>query len=353
MKEHHQNSDNAQKEKEIADLARYLEENSLTIEEYLSEDEWNRFLESKDNMQKEHAAEESYGPVYKATLRKSKIKKNIYTGMKLAVFLAICASAWFLLDVNSYFAKSPATARIVYQHTNTSGFDEKITLPDGSRIMLQAGSAISYREGFNTSRRDLYLTGSAVFVVEKNDRAPFTVYCGSIATTALGTIFSVDGRPENPVVHLYEGKVVVKGIKDTTVRSYLFPGETVAYLASENIFKPVIQTAAKNPVKEKTNGAATPKKTPKEASAAPVETHDPATSRSYLNFQNKKLSTIFDYLADRYDVEIRYPTDVALSTNVLLSVDADQPVGKILENICRTSGLTANKLDDRTYLITK
>lgn len=353
MKDNKRNSDSAQKEKEIADLARYLKENSLTIDEYLSEEEWNKFLESKEKAPAENPAEENYEPVYNATLRKSKIKKKIYTGVKLAAFLAVCVSAWFLLDVNRYFSRSSEAARIVYEHKNISGFDEKITLPDGSEIMLHNGSKIHYHEGFNTDKRELHLAGSAVFSVTKNDQAPFTVYCSTIATTAIGTLFRVDGWGENPTVHLYEGKVVVKGIRDTTVRSYLFPGETVAYLAAENVFKPVIDTKTPPQPKEKTTVATAKAPQQEEEASAPVETVDQANNRSYLNFQNKKLSTIFDYLADRYNVEIRYPTDIALSTNVLLSVDAGQPIDKILENICRSSGLIANKLDDRTYMISK
>lgn len=354
MKDNNRNNDDAQKEKKIADLAKYLEENSLTIDEYLSEEEWSKFLENSGPAGEGAIPDETYGPVYNATLRKSKIKRSIYTGAKLAAVLIICVSAWFLLNVNSYFSRSPAVLQTAFTHKNITEGTEKITLPDGSGILLHPGSEISYRAGFNKERRDLDLTGSAIFDVARNDRSPFTVYCRAIATTAIGTRFQVNGWGEHPYVHLYEGKVIVKGTGDSTVSRYLAPGQAIAYVEKENIF--MSMNGPVEPVRgmKAASAGKTKASAPQPAAATPVEVKDETTAgRSYLNFQNKKLSTIFDYLAERYNVEIRYPTDIALSTNMLLSVDAGQPVDKILENICRVNGLKANKLDDRTYLVTK
>lgn len=358
MKDNNRNNDDAKREQEIADLAKYLKEKSLTIDEYLSEDEWNKFLVSNSAPQQE-SSEKNYEPVYNATLRKTKRNRNIYTGVKLAAVLVICISAYFLLDVNRFFSRTTEAPHLAYAHKNTTTGIEKITLPDGSGILLYPNSEIQYLSDYNTDRRNLNLTGSAVFDVAKNDRSPFTVYCRTIATTAIGTKFQVNGWGENPYVHLYEGKVIVKGIRDSTVSRYLSPGQAVAYMEKENVFQAMNGAVTPDlPAQPaiaavKKSAAAKAPRAEEPAAAAPIETTDHASNRAYLNFQNKKLSTVFDFLADKYNVEIRYPTDIAISTNVLLSVDAGQPVEKILENICRISGLTANKLDDRTYTISK
>ena len=44
---------------------------------------------------------------------------------------------------------------------------------------------------FPPDKREIFLKGEAKFIVAKNKKKPFTVYTGMLATTALGTIFTV------------------------------------------------------------------------------------------------------------------------------------------------------------------
>jgi len=63
---------------------------------------------------------------------------------------------------------------------------------------------------------------------------PFTVHSGKIATTALGTVFSVDGqRSLFTAVHLYSGRIVIKKEERTDTASfkdiYLQPGQELTF----------------------------------------------------------------------------------------------------------------------------
>jgi len=99
-------------------------------------------------------------------------------------------------------------------------------------VELAEGSIIHYRESFTPDKRDIYLTGSALFKVGKDAARPFTVYAGDLHITALGTVFKVvasGDENKKTEVHLLSGKVVVRpdsllakrGIKET----YLDPGQ--------------------------------------------------------------------------------------------------------------------------------
>lgn len=221
-------------------------------------------------------------------------------------------------------------------------------------ILLYPNSEIQYQPDYNTTHRQLLLSGKAVFTVAAKADLPFTVYCGNIATTALGTKFQVNGEETNPQVHLYEGKIRVQHIQDSTTKSYPAIGETIAFNTRENKFYKVLSINSQpDPI------AAAPGTKTKPAPLAGKENitgnddtfHTP--SRTYLNFSNKKLSSVFDYLAQQYHVQIHYPTALAAATNVMFSIDASQPVDRILENICQTTGMTLKQNSDNIFTISK
>ena len=122
----------------------------------------------------------------------------------------------------------PAIAPAFDTVVNESNEVRRITLADGSRISLQSGSSVIYSTAF-TGKREIFLTGKAVFRVTKNPHAPFIVYTGAITTTALGTTFLVDACDTGTAINvqLYEGKVVVRSVNERLPVSdtYLTPGE--------------------------------------------------------------------------------------------------------------------------------
>ncbi|WP_295117042.1 FecR domain-containing protein [uncultured Chitinophaga sp.] len=344
MRDEHLYNDDSKRAKEIAALQSRLKDKSLDIEEYLSEDEWKQYLDSNDAGRNNELPDDTYRPVYKASVLKTKRAQNFYKGFGIILLLCICGSAFYFLYRNTL----PRPAQMAaYDHLNESKGTERINLPDGTQVLLFANSKIYYADNYNDTSRDIYLEGSAEFQVFKDDRKPLTVYCRNIATTALGTRFRVDGWGENAFVHLYEGKVRVRDTANTVQPAYPLPGEALAYRIDEKRFVavdingvPLVkQVVASRMIKKKI--------------ALPRKVTDPVNHKTYLNFQNQALSDMFDYLAVQYNVEIRYPTDVALATNMLVSVDAGQPVHLMLQNICRTIGMKVKASGDSLYIISK
>ena len=116
------------------------------------------------------------------------------------------------------------------------GETREVTLPDSSRVWLNAGSSIVYANSFdNLSSRSVYLTGEASFSVTKNKEKPFIVRTPKMDVEALGTVFIVESYPEKTftTVTLEEGKIKV-GLPEKDCASHiLHPSEQLVYSHSD------------------------------------------------------------------------------------------------------------------------
>lgn len=109
-------------------------------------------------------------------------------------------------------------------------------LADGSKITLEPESEVKYSKSFGTKDRVVYLTGQALFSVAGNRKVPFIVHAGGLATTVLGTVFTMTAWSDNAKtvrVHLLSGKVMVKPdsllLNDNRIATYLQPGQELQY----------------------------------------------------------------------------------------------------------------------------
>lgn len=84
-----------------------------------------------------------------------------------------------------------------------------ITLADGSKVWLNAGSSITFPIGFVGSERKVSITGEAYFEVAHNPAMPFEVSRGETKVQVLGTRFNVNAYDDEAdiKVTLLEGSV--------------------------------------------------------------------------------------------------------------------------------------------------
>ena len=100
-----------------------------------------------------------------------------------------------------------------------------ITLTDGSKVWLNAGSALTYPVAFLGNERTVSISGEGYFEVEQDASKPFTVNNGSMKIQVLGTHFNVnafDDEGQDQVVTLLEGSVK---INIGQVTGFLKPGQ--------------------------------------------------------------------------------------------------------------------------------
>jgi transmembrane sensor len=104
-----------------------------------------------------------------------------------------------------------------------------ISLPDGSTVVLNSDSKLTYGSDFSRNRI-INLEGEGFFEVKKDEAHPFTVITGKISTTALGTSFNVRayGESSDIQVSLASGKVRVQNTEDENLIE-INPGEAVDF----------------------------------------------------------------------------------------------------------------------------
>lgn len=144
------------------------------------------------------------------------------------------AAAVFLLLIISYVSYWQGSEQIKNQFANVViesplGSRTKMYLPDGTLVWLNAGSIISYSQGFGVEERNIDLSGEGYFEVVKNDKLPFAVNTKEMHVNVVGTTFNFRNYPEEDeaTVSLLEGKVLVNNNIKTNSNFYLAPDQKV------------------------------------------------------------------------------------------------------------------------------
>ena len=116
------------------------------------------------------------------------------------------AAAIALLGISFYFLfQSPDQ---IFQTANGEQLSQ--TLPDGSKVYLNAASKVNFPKEWN-SERTLEMSGEAFFEVKKGER--FTVNTAFGKVEVLGTAFNIFARNDKFYVTCYSGEVRVTGKK--------------------------------------------------------------------------------------------------------------------------------------------
>jgi ferric-dicitrate binding protein FerR (iron transport regulator) len=138
------------------------------------------------------------------------------------------------IGVGIYYYTKPAPPVVALQTPEpTPPVDHRyIRLPDGSTVLLNAGSQLHYPDSFGNTR-EVHLTGEAYFDIKHNNDKPFIVYAGNTRTVVLGTAFDIKAFPGQPnvVVTVTRGKVRVE--KEEQTIGILTPNEQLV-VSNEN-----------------------------------------------------------------------------------------------------------------------
>lgn len=153
--------------------------------------------------------------------------------LKVAVlFIAVLGISFYLISevLNPQIPETKSISMI--SHNTESGQRLPIRLPDGSVVILNANSTLTYPEVFDESARTVELLGEAFFKVRTDSLRPFSVRVGELEAQVLGTEFNVEAYPEQlqAKVALVSGKVRVHSPEVESVD--LLPGEMISHETS-------------------------------------------------------------------------------------------------------------------------
>jgi transmembrane sensor len=324
-------------------VVQYLEENPGVLEQYLSEEDWELFetsgrLDPSISNRLSNRVKQGYG-------QQHVVGKFLTRFAAAACIILLAGIGWKVLLHRQPKTEAPALAQKVDGIGQTDSFryarnvtEEKMTiaLKDGSLIELYPASEVRYCEK-TKSRREIYLQGKAYFKVAPHINMPFVVYSNEIATTVLGTSFTVTSfETENTIqVGLPTGKVQVRSrsADNAPVKlsdgMNLSPGELLVYDRKNRVAK--ILSPDRRPGSRTNKSRGLPE---------------------WYMFSGQPLEQVFDQLSVYYGVEIGYsPSDIR-NRYFTGRYDNGDSLDTILKDIALLNRLSIIKQDGR-YIVKK
>ncbi|TDB62743.1 FecR family protein [Arundinibacter roseus] len=211
--------------------------------------------------------------------------------------------------------------------TNLTDQPRRVTLPDGSLVVLEKDSRLSYAKSFMGSNlREVYLTGEAYFDVAKDPQKPFLVFSNELVTKVIGTSFRIKAfdSEKNIVVSVRSGRVSVYAHKSgmnadpETTGLLLTPNQEVQFdRAGQRFSRTLIEKPMALLNKEELQ---------------------------QFSFEDAPVSRIFDALEKVYGVEIVFDEEVLSNCRLTTSLSAETLFEK-LEVICEGIGATYKLVD--------
>lgn len=176
--------------------------------------------------------EKAFG-VFKVKMEQSKgQKKKKYVWRVFYKYVA----AILVLGLISYFSywRGESNLKNVLTEVDIEveaplGSQTKLRLPDGTSVVLNAGSRITYPQDFGVDSRDVKLQGEGYFEVTHNPKIPFNVRTKDLHIRVLGTKFNFRDYPgdKEAIVSLLEGKIALDNRLRREAELILLPNECV------------------------------------------------------------------------------------------------------------------------------
>ncbi|MEM8585933.1 MAG: FecR domain-containing protein [Bacteroidota bacterium] len=140
---------------------------------------------------------------------------------KIGIWRAVAAAAVLLISAPAWYWTGNQTVETL------AGQQELVTLPDGSTVLLNAQSELSYNGRLWSWGRSLELKGEAFFDVERG--TDFVVHTQQGQVEVLGTSFNVYTRADDFEVHCTSGRVGVRNKLKAATQLVLEPNDAVSY----------------------------------------------------------------------------------------------------------------------------
>jgi ferric-dicitrate binding protein FerR (iron transport regulator) len=232
--------------------------------------------------------------------------------------LAIAASITILMGLAGlYLSSQYGFVRV----SNKSLAAHIEVLPDGSEVLLNAKSQITYRKYFGKNTREISLNGEAFFKVEKDETKPFIIQTQNSFVKVLGTSFNVNAKKEWVEVLVETGRVEVYNNSMHSEHVVLLPGDFA-------------QLDGKNKIEKTLN-----------------------SNENYLSWVNQKLvfqamplEQVVSHIMKTYYCTIELP-DTSIANRKITSTFDNDTLDEVLKSIAIAFNLSVKKEGEKYILV--
>ena len=208
------------------------------------------------------------------------------------------------------------------------GKKSQLTLEDGTKVWLNAGSRMAFPTKFTGKKREVFLEGEAYFEVAHNQSRPFVVNTGEVAIKVLGTRFNLSAYKSDKLTEtvLLEGKVTVSELS------------ALGFLKSETILAP--------------NQKASFDRNDRSISVISVADADLAIAwtEGWFKFSQQSLNDVLTKLQRYYNVQFVF--DSKFPTNDLISgkLDLKEAVGSVMMALADVADIQYRIAGNQIYI---
>ncbi len=234
--------------------------------------------------------------------------------------LVAMAAAVVVITAGLYLLKqhqmepAPATTQYAAKPMTPPAYTRQIVLPDGSTVVLHAGSTLDYPSSFPENSREVSLKGEAYFDVKHDNKKPFIIHTGTVRTIVLGTAFNISSDSNRVTVSVTGGKVRVETGKK--VLAELAPNQQVVY----NVPRDTAERKIVNAEQLVTNW----------------------TKRDML-FDGDTFGGIAGVISQRYGVTVKFKNPALARCQIVASFSGTETLEHVLQTLCTIQNASYTK----------
>jgi transmembrane sensor len=231
------------------------------------------------------------------------------TWLALPFLFLIIGSIWYFLRTPPLITpvaagtNPAARANAANEILTGAGSRTHLSLPDGTKVWLNAGSRLDYPKSFGISGREVDLTGEAFFDVSPDAGKPFVIHARKIDIRVLGTSFNIKSYPTDGTTEatLIRGSIEVSIRNRPSDKIILKPNQKLVISNDDTLLK--VPDTRGHLVKADHPPVVISKPTFEEHTGAMIET---SWVENKLIFQAEEFSELAKQMERWYGVSIRF-----------------------------------------------
>jgi transmembrane sensor len=253
-------------------------------------------------------------------------RDSLYINILRSPFMKVAAVILLILSLGIaglYVNNKDVFSKTITAATNNDQKNLLVTLPDGSKILLNRNTRLSYHANFGKQSRNVRLTGEAFFDISGDTKKPFIIDAVNASVKVVGTSFNVITNNSYAACEVYvkTGKVMLTD--NSGSKSVLLDPEFVGTINLKNTEK----TLNKDP-------------------------NYLAWKTDTLIYTGQKLDVVFHDLKRVYNMDI-VADDNSITDNIWTSPIETQSQDTIIRLICGSFNLSYTKDSGVYHLIKK
>lgn len=266
---------------------------------------------------------------YDSKFRSASIHSTTHKILRVAAIFLIAGLVGFLSYQNWYQPEPKAEKPVLKEVRTANAQRANLTLGDGTKVMLNAGSVVKFPDKFEEDIREVFLEGEAYFDVLSNPEKPFVVHSRGSSVRVLGTSFSVRSYSEDKQVRVVvkEGRVLFEAADTPSTRkTYLTANELGRYQLTNNSIETV--------------------------KVGDMELYL-SWREGYLKFREEPMQSVANALERRYGIEVTFK-DSEIKQKTLTAFLKSRSIRNVLDVIAMSLNVEYQMSEDKvSFFITK